>query len=917
MTSERWRRVEALYHAALALPASARPAFLREECAGDERLQQEVESLLEQPASDPNFLGTPAVAMTTRTVLRAGGSVGPYEIVGFLGSGGMGEVYRARDTKLRRDVALKILPDEFAHDPARLARFKREAQVLASLSHPHIGAIFGFEDSSDVHALVLELIDGPTLAERIAALRGKGSALPISEALAISRQIAEALEAAHDQGIVHRDLKPANIKITGGGMVKVLDFGLAKVVAGDAAAGHTGDRVVGTPKYMSPEQARGQTVDKRTDIWAFGCVLFETLTGSAAFTGDTVTDTLAAVIEREPEWTMLPAATPPAIRRLLRRCLEKDARRRLHDIADARLEIEEAQTPENVPPEPKTRGRLAPWLLIAGGLVAAAGIVAAERRFAARPVPVDPPVYHQITFRRGAVANARFAPDGKTVIYSAGWDGQPLRLFSTRIDNQEPLPLPFDKTTLLAISSTGQMAIRLNEGAVMPGTLAVVPLAGGQAPREVVRDVLEADWSPGGDALVVTRQVGKRFTLESPPDTVLYESGEVILSPHFSPKGDAIAFIEISGNPAVAVGGGARINVTDLAGHAKSLSDGWGEAYSVSWAPDGSEIWFSGRKATSQSGGLDLHAVSLSGHHRVVARLPGILFLRQVFSDGRVLLDREDWPVTMMCRPPGATDERNLSWLDFSTVKDISVDGRTVLFDEGGIAGGSRGAAFLRKLDGSAAVRLGDGQSLALSPDGSFALTFLADARDQLRVVPTGPGQTRVLRADGREYATARWFPDGRRLLVAVREPRQTPSLFIQDVDSGALRRLVENAVSGIVSDDGNTVATIGATGDVMLTPVDGGPARVVHGAPRGASLLRWSDSNRYLFLQTDNLFPAGILKFDLDTGHAAPWVTLGPKDLAGVNVNNGYMALSADGRSYCYSYVQFLSSLFVVDGLK
>jgi eukaryotic-like serine/threonine-protein kinase len=362
--------------------------------------------------------------------------VGPYEVVGFLGSGGMGDVYRARDTKLGRKVALKILPDEFARDPARLARFKREAQVLASLNHPHIAAIYGFEDADSTHALVLELIDGPTLAERITGLRAKGSGLPIAEALQIARQIAEALEAAHEQGIVHRDLKPANVKITPGGMVKVLDFGLAKVVAGDASAGHTGEHVIGTPAYMSPEQARGQAVDKRTDIWAFGCVLFEMLTGAAAFAGDTVTDTLAAIIEREPEWKSLPATTPPAIHRLLHRCLDKDERRRLHDIADARLDIEEALTspttaqkspasPVGEFPSTSVPRRVSRYIIptaIASALATAVLAVLAMRAFMRAPSPVPSrfrivPPSAQPLFIQGDDHDIAITPDGRSIVY--------------------------------------------------------------------------------------------------------------------------------------------------------------------------------------------------------------------------------------------------------------------------------------------------------------------------------------------------------------------------------------------------------------------------------------------------------------------------------------------------------------------
>jgi eukaryotic-like serine/threonine-protein kinase len=926
--SERWQRVESLYHAALQRPPGERATFLRDACAGDDSVRLEVESLLAQPTSDVRFLQTPALALAAHDLtsssaapLAVGLALGPYTILGLLGAGGMGEVYRARDSQLGREVAIKVLPPEFLNDPERLARFEREKSVLASLNHPHIAAIYTIQPVAEGHALVLELVEGPTLAERLA--RGPMSG---AEALRIATQIADALEAAHEKGIIHRDLKPANIKVTPAGVVKVFDFGLAKAIATDALSGDptksptlaldgTADRVIGTPAYMSPEQARAQAVDKRTDIWAFGCVLYEMLTGRPAFAGPTVADTLAAVIEREPDWTSLPSAVPAAIRRLLRRCLEKDARRRLHDIADARIEIEEAQAPSETGTPPRSSARSL-WLV--GGVIAAAGFVAAGAFLILRRGSGEPPIYHQITFRRGAVEGARFAPDGETVLFGANWDGQPVRLFSTRINNAEPSALPFDNSTLLAVSSSGQMAIRRGKTPLTPGTLAVAPITGTQTPRELVTDAFEADWSPHGDTLVVTHVVNGRFRLESPPGTVLYDPGQTILSPHFSPNGDAIAFIELlGGSPGSGLAGGARIAVRDLAGRVKVLSDGWGEAFSLAWSPDGGEIWFSAREAASQSGGLALHAVTLSGRHRVVARMPGILFLDQIWPDGRVLLERADWPVTMMCRAPGAANEQNLSWLDFSAAKEMSGDGRTVVFDEAGIAGGSRGAAYMRKLDGSAAVRLDEGQTLALSPDGGSVLTFLSDVRDQLHIVPTGPGQTRVLRAAGMSYVTARWFPDGQHLLVSAQEPGHTPSLFVQGLDGGAPRRLLDDAVAGAVSPDGRTVATIDRAGVIALTPVYGGRPRLVRGVPPGASLLRWSDTNRYVFLQADNLFPARILKFDLETGRAEAWLMLGPSDMAGVRRNNGYIALSPDGRSYCYSYVRFLSTLFVVEGLK
>ena len=353
MTPERWRQVEEIVHAALSRGESERPAFLAQKCAGDEALRGEVESLLAQQASATGFLEDPLVAGAllageTGASILTGRRLGGYEIHARIGVGGMGEVYRARDTKLGRDVAIKILPSAFSSVPDRLARFDREARVLASLNHPHIAAIYGLEDADGVPALVLELVDGETLADRIA--RGP---VRLNEALTLARQIADALEAAHEKGIIHRDLKPANVKITSDGVVKVLDFGLARVATGDVGTtdltqsptitvgGTREGSILGTASYMSPEQARGRPADKRADVWAFGIVLYEMLTGRAAFDGETISDVIAKVIEREPDWSALPASTPPRLRELLHRCARKDPKARLQAIGDARVQIDE------------------------------------------------------------------------------------------------------------------------------------------------------------------------------------------------------------------------------------------------------------------------------------------------------------------------------------------------------------------------------------------------------------------------------------------------------------------------------------------------------------------------------------------------------------------------------------------------
>jgi Tol biopolymer transport system component len=470
VTDGRWPRVKALFQAAVERPIEERDAFLAAATGDDEALRREVESLLNSDTSDASFLGQlpvasesvlagPLAALPTsmdrtlsHTVLAAGLRVGPYEIVVPLGAGGMGEVYRARDAKLGRDVAIKVLPRAFTSDPDRRARFEREARVLASLNHPHIGAIYGLEDVDGMPALVMELVDGEDLAQRIA--RGP---IPLAEALPMAAQIADALEAAHNKSIVHRDLKPANIKITPEGIVKVLDFGLAKpgpvgVGAPDGPGEQdltnsptmivgTGERVIlGTAAYMSPEQARGKVVDKRTDIWAFGCVFYEMLTGRAPFPGETLSDTMAAILEREPPWAALPAATPARIRQLLKRCLEKEPKRRLRDAGDARLEIDEApgepQMDSNVVSVLRLRARLA-WTALAVVMVAVAVAVI----WALRPVPPVPEMRLEITTPSTTdPVSLALSPDGQKIVFVATSEGR-LRLWVRSLDSVSARPL--------------------------------------------------------------------------------------------------------------------------------------------------------------------------------------------------------------------------------------------------------------------------------------------------------------------------------------------------------------------------------------------------------------------------------------------------------------------------------------------
>ena len=473
MTPERWQRVEELYHAARGRPPAERAAFVAEACRGDERLRGEVESLLNEP-SDGGFLAAASLETASAPIPdvpqdMTGHSIGAYHLDALLGAGGMGEVYRSRDARLGRDVAIKVLPREFTSHPDRLARLEREARMLAALNHRNICAIYGFEQADGIRFLVLELVEGETLAFRIAqaGTRSAGPGLPLPEAVTIARQIADALEIAHDKGIVHRDLKPANVKITPDGIVKVLDFGLAKAARPDgsspditqAPTATPGEArrgaVIGTPAYMSPEQARGLQVDKRTDIWAFGCVLYEMLTGRVAFAGETISDSIARILEREPDWSVLPATTPAPIRRLLLRCLTKDPKKRLRDIGDVRIELDamDEALPGSAAAVASVAGRRSvrfwlPWVALASLVLMVAS------REVLRPVARENPLpsegFRPLTDWPGSEGYAEISPDGKVVAFLADRDGE-LDLFAGLVatgdfknltENVEPVANP-------------------------------------------------------------------------------------------------------------------------------------------------------------------------------------------------------------------------------------------------------------------------------------------------------------------------------------------------------------------------------------------------------------------------------------------------------------------------------------------
>jgi serine/threonine protein kinase/Tol biopolymer transport system component len=939
MTDHRWQRVKALFQATVERPAAEREAFLAGAAGDDQTLRGDVESLLAADAADVSFLDRLPLAaqdilddapgLPIEPATAAGRCMGQYEITALLGAGAMGEVYRAHDTKLNREVALKVLTPLLARDPDRLARFRREAQMLAALNHPNIAAIYGLEESGGVQALVLELVDGPTLADQVA--RGP---LPLDEALAVGRQIAGAVEAAHEKGIIHRDLKPANIKIAGNGVVKVLDFGLARVWEGapDAqlsaspalTASLDGERMIlGTPAYMSPEQARGKVLDKRTDIWSFGCVLYEMLTGRAAFGGETISDTLAGVLDREPDWELLPLSAPIRLRELLRRCLQKDVNRRLRDIGDARLDLDEVLTPTD-PRTILTNERDIPRRRILRIVAASSAVgfaLIAAAYLAGRSGSASPPAFRQLTFRHGTIGGARLAADNQTVVYRATWTGAQPELYVIRPESRQSGSIGLVNAGIYSVSSRGDLAVALGcrlEWGECLGTLAQVPITGG-SPREMVKDVLVADWSPDGQNMAVVSFTGSTYRLEYPIGKLLYQSPGWITSARVSPRGDRIAFLD---HPQFGDTGGS-VSVIDLEGHAMRLSSEWKSLQGLAWSGS-DEVWFTGSR-TGRAGSSSLYAVTLSGRERTVFSSPGMLKLNDVSRDTqRVLLTRGTTRGGIVGLGADATKERDLSWLDYSTVADLSSDGGTLLFYEWGEGVGAKSTVFIRKTDGSDAVRLGEGKPLALSPDARWALVVQENPSQPLTVLPTSTGEVkRMPRGPIVEYLDwATWSPDGRRVFFAGRESTDVRRTYVQDVDGGEPRPITPDGFVGVLlSPDGRTIATVDRYGEYYLcSTAEQTEPTPLAGYRDGDVLLQWSADGRFLFTREPGNLVLRIDKLDLLSGTRQFWkelITPDPTVLIDIGSDPGQIRITPDGKSYAYTYWTFEGELYLAQGLK
>jgi eukaryotic-like serine/threonine-protein kinase len=853
--------------------------------------------------------------------LAAETQLGPYKIIALIGAGGMGEVYRARDTRLLRDVALKVLPESFTTDPDRLRRFEQEARAVAALNHPNIVSVYDVGDAGGVHYIVSELLEGETLRQFISP-----SGMGVRKATELAIQLAQGLATAHEQGIVHRDLKPENIFLTKNGRLKILDFGLAKLrrpqtitetMDGVTLAETNAGQVLGTIGYMSPEQVRGDTADHRSDIFSFGSILYEMLYGQRAFKRNTGAETMTAILNEEPsESSSMNLPVTPALGRIVRHCMEKQPGQRFqsaHDIAFALESASGLSTTTSPAAAAPARKRWVGWVMVAVILLAAAGLGLGA--WLHPSAALLHPKLHRITFRRGTIWNARFTPDGN-LIYGAAWEGRPEELFVAENGSTESRTLGFQTTDILAISSSGELAVSTNRHFVMgfesAGMLARAPRGGG-APRDIADNVEYADWSPDGASIAVVRRVGGKVRLEYPLGKVLYETAGWVSHPRVSPDGKLVAFVD----HAYQRDDDGTVATVDQAGKKKTLTGEFVSVQGLAWWPGGNEVWFTG---TTSGSSRELHAVTLAGKDRLVYLGTGTLTLHDISKDGRVLFSRDDLRAGMISLAPGDAKERDLSWHDWSVPRDISDDGKLVSFDETGEAGGETGGLYVRRTDGSPAVRLGDGRTPTLSPDGKWALALNATGRRSLIELPTGAGESRTISTGDVHVHQAFFLPDARHILELGNIPGgHGLRLWLQGVEEGTPRPLTPEGVSvayrSCISPDGKQVAAEDPEGKITMYPLASGSPLIVPNTQPGDVPVQWTPDEKSLLVGRREV-PSKIFTIDLATGQRKLFRSFSPADPTGL-FSNAPPQFSLDLKSYVYTYQRITSDLYVVDGLR
>jgi Tol biopolymer transport system component len=849
--------------------------------------------------------------------LSAGTKLGPYEIQSPLGAGGMGEVYRARDTRLGREVAIKVLPEALARDADRLRRFEQEARTIAALNHPNILAIHDIGTHDGAPFLVSELLEGMTLREKLEA-----GPLPVRRAIENALGIAQGLAAAHEKGIVHRDLKPENVFLTRDGRVKVLDFGLAKLVRPEErnetaltlASSTLPGMVMGTVGYMSPEQVRGEASDARSDIFSFGAVLYEMMTGKRAFKRDTSAETMTAVLREEPpELSDTGWQGPLGLQRILTRCLEKSVERRFQSASDLAFAIESLNGTSSAKSvaQPKADQAWLPWAAaLAAVVVLAAAAWSAGRWSAAKPQPK----FTRLTYQQGFLSNARFAKDGGTVVYSAQWNNDPLQIYSVRMEFPQSTKLDLPSAALLALSSSGDVELILDtvyHANLLSGTMAQTQMSGG-TPRSLEKEVIAADYAPDGKTLAVVRHTNRKVQLEYPAGKVLYTTSGYLDYVRVSPSGKQVAFLE---HPVYDDDRG-WVAVVDEAGNHKLLTKEYGGIQGLAWSRTGTEIWFT---AADQTTDQQLYGVGLAGKVRQILAAPQRTRLMDIAADGRVLLSHEQYRTEITAIDPGTgKDRRGLEWFNGSSNPDISPDGKAIIFMEWGGPAGPLYLVVYRKLDGSAPVALGPGTGPKFSPDGTMIAAGILTRPPQVALHPIGTGESRRLPlGDIVNFGRLSWFPDGKHLLLIGATEGQSLRTFEMDLDGGKPQPLGPPDFTGsAVAKDGKRIAGRNASGDVVVFDRETQKAQVVPAIGPQEAFDIWTEDGKALLVSSGTPMAVRMYRVEVATGKRTLLQTVELSEKAG-SVLKLRLQYNENSKTYVYDTRRILGSLYVVEGLE
>lgn len=835
----------------------------------------------------------------------------------------MGEVWRARDERLQRTVAVKILPADVAGDPSRRGRFEQEARALGALNHPNIVAIYDVGHDDGLAYLVSELVEG----ESLRAMLNRG---PVSarKAIDLGTQIAEGMAAAHALGIVHRDLKPENVMITRTGLVKLLDFGLAK--QNPAAPGENTatmalsqpGTVMGTAGYMSPEQVRAQPVDARSDIFSFGCILYEMLSGRRAFEAQSGVETMHAVLNAEPpEFEGEQSKMPPALATIVRRCLEKRPEQRFQSAADLAFALRAItggwSTSGVQPAVSATKPRSRRWVGITAAATGSVLLFAAGFFLRDRTVPRGQTQFQRITFRKGFILGARFMPDGRNVLYQASFEGGPSRIYLAVPGNPESRDLGID-ASLGAVSAKQELLLFTGpSGEYSSSRLSIGSISGGLS-RPLLDDVLAADWAPDGESMAVLRRVNHQNQLEYPVGHVIADKiAWPLWMIRVSPDGGSVVIPTRYNGTAVALNVVYKDGKSHFLGQV-SGQNATGESSSLCWSPKGDEVWF--RSFDTAEDGT-VYAVDMKGHKRVALNLPARVKFYDISRNGDALLSAGSSQVGILGVGPGSTTERDLSCLDSAAVAGVSDDGQVMVANVVGESGTAKGSIYLRKTDGSPAIRVGDGHAYQISGDGKWISGYQIqpDGARRFVMLPTGPGEAVPVDVPGVKYTVVHGFLGDDQYLVTGQKLDRKWQSFVWDKATGSVRPIsppgIPDSLLYFVSPDRKQALMQGPDRKWMVYRVDGGPAQEVHGIESLEVPVGWRSDNRSIYVrpsrESSDSIPVSIV--DIATGKRTPWKVIHPAQPV-VEIHD--LHINPSGNAYAYSFVLIQSDLYIARGL-